>query len=51
MRVVRNLDELKNLLARSIDVGLPFVEYGFVDGYSTEGKLIEIEVTAQLPGG
>jgi enamine deaminase RidA (YjgF/YER057c/UK114 family) len=46
----QSLNELKNLLARSIDVGLPFVEYGFVDGYSTEGKLIEIEVTAQLPG-
>src|SRR5206468_10921561 len=46
----QSLDELKNLLARSIDVSLPLVEYGFVDGYSTEGKLIEIEVTAQLPG-
>lgn len=44
----QSLDELKSLLARSIDVDLPFVEYGFVDGYSSEGKLIEIETTAQL---
>jgi enamine deaminase RidA (YjgF/YER057c/UK114 family) len=44
----QSLDELKGLLARSIDVELPFVEYGFVDGYSSEGKLIEIETTAKL---
>jgi enamine deaminase RidA (YjgF/YER057c/UK114 family) len=44
----QSVDDLKSLLARSIDVRLPFVEYGFVDGYSSEGKLIEIEVTAKL---
>jgi len=24
------------------------VEYAFVDGYSSEGKLVEIEVTAEM---
>jgi len=48
LRRGQSLDHLKQLLARSIDVRFPTVEYGFVDGYSSEGKLIEIEVTAQL---
>ncbi len=50
LHLSQSLDRLKQLLARSIDVRFPNVEYGFVDGYSSEGKLIEIEVTAQLGG-
>jgi enamine deaminase RidA (YjgF/YER057c/UK114 family) len=44
----QRLDRLKQLLATAVDVRFPVVEYGFVDGYSSEGKLIEIEVTAKL---
>jgi len=45
----QSIDELQLLLARAIDAPIPLLEYDFADGYSTEGKLIEIEVTAQLP--
>ncbi len=30
-----------------INAPIPLMEYGFVDGYSAEGKLVEVEVTAQ----
>ena len=43
------LDDLKRLLSASLGSDLPAeAEYCFVDGYSTPGKLIEIEVTAVL---
>jgi enamine deaminase RidA (YjgF/YER057c/UK114 family) len=41
------LDNLKRLLAAAIPIHGGRLEYGFVDGYSTEGKLVEIEVTAE----
>jgi enamine deaminase RidA (YjgF/YER057c/UK114 family) len=44
----QRIDELKDLIARAIDVRFPSFEVGFVDGYSSEGKLVEIEVTARL---
>jgi enamine deaminase RidA (YjgF/YER057c/UK114 family) len=42
------LAELKRLFAQRVDAQIPQMEYAFVDGYSTEGKLIEIETTARL---
>ncbi|HEY3115442.1 MAG TPA: hypothetical protein VGK54_01745 [Chloroflexota bacterium] len=44
----QSLAELQQLLAHQVDADIPQVEFGFVDGYSTEGKLIEIETTARL---
>ncbi len=46
----QSFDELKNLIAGSVGVRFPSLEIGFADGYSSEGKLVEIEVTAILPG-
>ena len=43
----QRLDDFRATLARSIDAQPPPLEVGFVDGYSSEGKLIEIEVTAR----
>lgn len=40
------LSLLKDLFRQRVAVDIPQMEYGFVDGYSAEGKLIEIEVTA-----
>jgi enamine deaminase RidA (YjgF/YER057c/UK114 family) len=45
----QSLSELRSLLAAVTASAPAAVEYGFVDGYSSEGKLIEIEVTARLP--
>lgn len=42
----QSVDELKDLLARAVDVRFPSFEVGFADGYSSEGKLVEIEITA-----
>jgi enamine deaminase RidA (YjgF/YER057c/UK114 family) len=44
----QRVDDLKELIARAIDVRFPSFEVGFVDGYSSEGKLVEIEVTARI---
>jgi enamine deaminase RidA (YjgF/YER057c/UK114 family) len=33
---------------KRVKVPIPRMEIAFVDGYSAEGKLIEIEVTAEL---
>ncbi len=44
----QSLEVLKRLFAQRVDVQIPQLEYAFVDGYSTEGKLIEIETTARL---
>jgi len=46
----QRLDQLRDLLAAAIPARPPRAEYGFVDGYSTAGKLVEIEVTALLTG-
>ncbi len=44
-----NLDTLKKLFKAMVQVDTPHMEYAFVDGYSREGKFIEIEVTAKGP--
>ena len=41
------LETLKGLFESTVKAEIPQVEYAFVDGYSTPGKLIEIEVTAE----
>lgn len=40
-------EKLNELFRKTVQAEIPQMEYGFVDGYSAEGKLIEIEVTAQ----
>ena len=42
----QSLDELKALLGKVIPATTP-KQYGFSEGYSTPGKLVEIEVTAR----
>lgn len=42
-------ESLKEMFEETIKINIPQVEYSFVDGYSSPGKLIEIEVTAQPP--
>ena len=44
----QSLIELRSLLAPVSARTTAAIEYGYVDGYSSEGKLIEVEVTAQL---
>lgn len=46
----QKLETLKELFKKSVKPEIPQMEYAFVDGYSAEGKLIEIEVTAQRSG-
>ncbi|MFQ5539922.1 MAG: hypothetical protein ACE5FB_05930 [Candidatus Binatia bacterium] len=46
----QKLETLKELFKKSVNPEIPQMEYAFVDGYSAEGKLIEIEVTAQRSG-
>ncbi len=41
------LQALQELFKKTVKAEIPQMEYAFVDGYSAEGKLIEIEVTAQ----
>ena len=43
----QNLDTLRALFNETVRAEIPEVEYAFVDGYSSHGKLIEVEVTAQ----
>jgi enamine deaminase RidA (YjgF/YER057c/UK114 family) len=43
----QQLDYLKQLFANVVDAAIPRLEYGLVDGYSSPGKLVEVEVTAQ----
>jgi hypothetical protein len=40
------LENLKTLFARHVTAKIPQMEYCFVDGYSSEGKFCEVEVTA-----
>ena len=42
----QKLEPLKEFFQKHVRAEIPQMEYGFVDGYSAEGKLIEIEVTA-----
>jgi len=44
----QRLETLKKLFSARITVKIPALEYAFVDGYSSEGKLCEVEVTATL---
>jgi enamine deaminase RidA (YjgF/YER057c/UK114 family) len=39
---------LKDLFQAHVKARIPRFEVGFVDGFSTEGKLVEVEVTASL---
>jgi len=42
----QTLENLRALFARHVSVQVPQLEYCFVDGYSSEGKFCEVEVTA-----
>ena len=42
----QTLENLKTLFARHVTARIPQLEYCFVDGYSSEGKFCEVEVTA-----
>jgi enamine deaminase RidA (YjgF/YER057c/UK114 family) len=44
----QKLENLKELFGSRVSAKIPAMEYSFVDGYSSEGKLCEIEVTATL---
>ncbi|MBI2989429.1 MAG: hypothetical protein HYY45_21935 [Deltaproteobacteria bacterium] len=41
-------ETLKEFFQKHVRAEIPQMEYSFVDGYSAEGKLIEIEVTAKI---
>jgi enamine deaminase RidA (YjgF/YER057c/UK114 family) len=44
----QKLENLKELFGSRVSAKIPAMEYSFVDGYSSEGKLCEVEVTATL---
>lgn len=44
----QTIENLKQLFADHVTQPIPQMEYCFVDGYSSEGKLCEVEVTAHL---
>ncbi|HSK28867.1 MAG TPA: hypothetical protein VLA17_02800 [Candidatus Limnocylindria bacterium] len=44
----QTIDHLKELFQRHVKARIPQLEYCFVDGYSSEGKLCEVEVTAEV---
>ncbi len=44
----QTLENLKALFVRHVTAKIPQLEYCFVDGYSSEGKFCEVEVTATL---
>ncbi|HEY7318025.1 MAG TPA: hypothetical protein VIE89_10665 [Candidatus Binatia bacterium] len=44
----QRLDNLKALFSARVPVRIPSMEYSFVDGYSSAGKLCEVEVTATI---
>jgi enamine deaminase RidA (YjgF/YER057c/UK114 family) len=44
----QKFDTLNQLFQKQVKVKIPQMEYFHVDGYSSEGKLIEIEVTATV---
>ena len=43
----QKLETLRGLFGETVKAEIPQVEYAFVDGYSSKGKLIEVEVTAE----
>ena len=45
----QKLDDLRKLFSERVSTPIPEAEYSFVNGYSTPGKLIEVEATAKLP--
>lgn len=45
----KTVAELQAEFVKAVPTPIANFEFGFVDGYSSEGKLIEIEVTAKLP--
>ena len=44
----QTIENLKALFARHVTAKIPQMEYCFVDGYSSEGKFCEVEVTATV---
>ena len=44
----QKLEILKELFSARVSAKIPALEYSFVDGYSSAGKLCEVEVTATL---
>jgi len=44
----QTIENLKQLFARHVTRQIAQLEYCFVDGYSSEGKFCEVEVTAQV---
>jgi enamine deaminase RidA (YjgF/YER057c/UK114 family) len=44
----QTFEQLKDLFKNQVKANIPQMDYFHVDGYSSEGKLIEIEVTATL---
>jgi enamine deaminase RidA (YjgF/YER057c/UK114 family) len=44
----QKLEDLRRLFRERVNVEVPWVDCVFVDGYSAEGKLVEIEVTAAM---
>jgi hypothetical protein len=44
----QTVDNLKALFAHHVTAKIPQMEYCFVDGYSSEGKFCEVEVTASV---
>jgi enamine deaminase RidA (YjgF/YER057c/UK114 family) len=44
----QRVETLKELFSNRVTAQIPAMEYSFVDGYSSDGKLCEVEVTATL---
>ena len=44
----QTIENLKTLFQRRVTAQIPQMEYCFVDGYSSEGKFCEVEVTAHV---
>lgn len=44
----QTIENLRALFSRHVTQSIPQIEYCFVDGYSSEGKLCEVEVTARV---
>ena len=44
----QKLVNYRELFTKDVKADISLTEYAFVDGYSSEGKLVEVEVTAQL---
>jgi hypothetical protein len=44
----QTIENLKALFSRHVKQQIPQMEFCFVDGYSSEGKFCEVEVTAHV---